>query len=1033
MNNRILYWLRICATIFCCLLFFHITDAQKATTAKLRFEHLGTDQGFPQSVMTDIKQDKTGFLWIGTRDGVYRYDGYEFRPFSHPINDKRFFKNQEINSICVRSDSSVWIAAANGLFYFDAARERLVQFNFASNEDKSFADEGVSSLYEDGNKNLWFVTGEGELLCTGANNKRPSIFFKKDDIENVFVDHTGIIWLGTASHGLYRLDPSTKKLRVYQIEAGNVFSISGNNVKQVLEDKSGKLWIATLSGLNCFDRGTEKFTRYKFDKNISGCIGSNLINRVLEDHNGCIWVATNRGGVSRFDPRTGTFSVYKNDPLDGMSIGNNFATCLYEDAGHVLWVGTNGGSLNKVSLNKQTFTVYKNYDPQPRTHYIISLYCAHDGIWIGTLSGGFFCFNPATSKSRRWHWDESDMVKGTFDTQYGFADAPDGTLWIATTMDGLLSLDRNTGLPKVHRSLAVEQGLEKRYGQYTCICIDQSGKIWLGSSDGLKTYDRGTRRVTNCQDSSLSKDYIGSIVQDEKGMLWVGGAANGLSRIDIKRGTVRKYDLHKNDPDSVSDDRVNTMAFDKQGLLWVASDGGGLSVFDRRTERFKTFTTADGLPSNVVKGLLVDDCNNLWISTGNGISKCVFDRTKPGLPARMEAIKYDIGDGPGSNDFSYNACTKSSDGKLYFGSLNGLVVFDPDSIEDNSYRPPVVITQLLLDNKTVDPTADSQFLRRSITTEKQLTISFRQNVIGFTFAALNFDHPERNSYVYKLEGFDKDWVYTNASNRTVTYTNLRPKKYVFRVKASNNDGVWSDKEAMIALIITPPFWQTWWFYCLCAVFVVGVFYTIYRYRVRQVIKLQTIRNNIASDLHDDIGSTLNSISIFSEVAKQQAKENIPALEEIGISSRKIIDSMSDIVWTINPENDSFEKIVQRMRSFAHQVLKAKKIEMVFKADASLNEIALSMPVRKNFYLIFKEATNNIVKYSEATRVSFVINNAGKEVRLEIRDNGNGFHLNGSLNGNGIKNMKRRAEEIKAQLNIVTAVGEGTSIEVILTT
>lgn len=798
------------------------------------------------------------------------------------------------------------------------------------------------------------------------------------------------------------------------------------------------IWIATYSGLSMLNPKSKSFSNYTLNTSVPRSISSPTLNCVIEDHNGVIWVGGNRGGVSRFDSSTGGFINYKNDPADPQSIGNNFVTTLCEDRSGVLWVGTNGGGLNKVSLNKEKFTVYKNYDPQPRTRYILAMFTSHDGkIWIGTLSGGFFCFDPATKKFTRWHWDEFDMVKGPLNSVYGFDESRDGSLWIVTAMNGLLCLNRKTNKLTVHHSLAATKGLTKIYNQFLNVCIDSYGKLWMGSLTGIDVYDPVAKifnhyATNNHESILLNDDSINSLLKDDKGCIWIGGAGSGLTCIDTRTKKIKNYRPHKNDPDSLSDDEISTLAFDKSGYLWLANNGGGLSVFDIGKEIFRTFSMDDGLPSNVVKGLLVDNCNNLWISTGNGISKCSWDQNESPFNAKLKVRNYDIANGPGSNDFSYNACTKGRDGTLYFGSLNGLVAFNPDSLLDNAYKPPVVLTEFLLNNKPVYP-ADGSLLKNSITIEKEIKLNYRQNVIGFTFAALSYDHPEQNKYAYKLDGFDKDWNYTSASQRTVTYTNLRPAKYIFWLKATNNDGIWNETPTKLILLINPPFWQTWWFYSLCSIFAAAVLYAIYRYRLRQVLRLQMIRNNIASDLHDDIGSTLNSISIFSEVAKQQAKGNIPALEEIGISSRKVIDSMSDIVWTINPENDSFEKIIQRMRSFAFQLLRAKGIEMVFKTDQSLNSISLPMLVRKNFYLIFKEATNNLVKYSCASRAIFLINHSSRQIRVEIRDNGKGFDINLESQGNGIKNMRRRADEIKASLTITSVVNEGTSLELVLQT
>jgi signal transduction histidine kinase len=284
-----------------------------------------------------------------------------------------------------------------------------------------------------------------------------------------------------------------------------------------------------------------------------------------------------------------------------------------------------------------------------------------------------------------------------------------------------------------------------------------------------------------------------------------------------------------------------------------------------------------------------------------------------------------------------------------------------------------------------------------------------------------------------LEGFDKDWIYTNASKPFADYTNLDPDEYIFKVKGSNNDGVWNETPATIRLIITPPFWQTGWFRILMVAAIGAIIYGVYRYRLREVIRLQMIRNNIASDLHDEVGSTLNSISILSSVAKQQAGRSLPALDQIGENSRKIVEAMNDIVWTINPENDSFEKILVRMRSFAHQVMKAKQIEFRFDADEKMDDLSMPMQTRKNFYLIFKEATINIAKYSSASHANFSVTGSDHQIQLTIRDNGIGFDTNNTSSGNGIKNMQRRANEIKADLKIESAAGEGTRVELVLKT
>jgi two-component sensor histidine kinase len=347
---------------------------------------------------------------------------------------------------------------------------------------------------------------------------------------------------------------------------------------------------------------------------------------------------------------------------------------------------------------------------------------------------------------------------------------------------------------------------------------------------------------------------------------------------------------------------------------------------------------------------------------------------------------------------------------------------------NNDYRPPVYITNLKIFNNTVYPHDADSILKQPVELTRQITLSYYQNDILLEFAGLNYFHPEKNQYQYKLEPYNKEWLTTDASKRVANYTNLNPGKYVFKVRASNNDGVWNLQETSLAIIITPPFWQTWWFRTMIALAVVGLVYGVYRYRLQQVMRLQNIRNRIASDLHDDIGSTLNSISVYSEVAKNDPDKKEYSLNMIGESSRKVIDAMSDIVWTINPENDSFENIILRMRSLAYNLLRAKDIEFSFKADETLHHLKLSLEKRRNFYLIFKEALNNLIKYSKAKRVQISLLHHSSTITLLIRDDGLGFDATKKYNGNGLTNIKKRAKEINAELTIESGENTGTSLQ-----
>jgi two-component sensor histidine kinase len=363
---------------------------------------------------------------------------------------------------------------------------------------------------------------------------------------------------------------------------------------------------------------------------------------------------------------------------------------------------------------------------------------------------------------------------------------------------------------------------------------------------------------------------------------------------------------------------------------------------------------------------------------------------------------------------------------LMSSDQKGFVVFNLDSILYPAAPDIVRFSFIKLDER--DMPLDSLLKSGSLRLKYNGYSS-----IHFKFSDYSLINQRKIHCEYTLyNGGDTAWNKVEGEPE-ITITKISPGNYKLLLRASNGFGVYSPEITAFGISINPPFTKTIWFILLMATLIAAILYGIYRYRLQQIKRLQVIRNNIASDLHDDIGSTLNSISIYSEVARQQAEKEIPALDLIGINSRKIIESMSDIVWTINPENDSFEKIIIRMRSFAHQLLKAKKVEYTFEVDEKLNSVALPMQVRKNFYLVFKEAVTNLVKYSGASRVAISLNADNKTIILIIRDNGTGIPVNSETQGNGLMNMKRRAEEIHADLKIISANGEGTGIELTLNT
>jgi two-component sensor histidine kinase len=421
-----------------------------------------------------------------------------------------------------------------------------------------------------------------------------------------------------------------------------------------------------------------------------------------------------------------------------------------------------------------------------------------------------------------------------------------------------------------------------------------------------------------------------------------------------------------------------------------------------------------------------DRSGNLWIGTNNGLLKFNIKDKK--------FTKYTVEDGLCSGEFQANAvCSDTKNGLIYFGTANGVVSFNPVHIVSNSYVPPVVITDIKILDQSLASIPDTSLVniyRR----EKKLLLKYDQNFFSFEFAALNYNNSKANKYAYILEGVDRQWHQAGTQN-FAGYTDIRPGHYTFKVKASNNDGVWNDQPVIVGVVISPPWWNTWWFYTLCFLAACAIIYVIYRIRIEQVLKVYRLRSSIAKDLHDDVGSALSSIALLSNISeKAKTKASLKPEEifsRIGDTSKRMIDLMDDIVWSVNPDNDRFSNMLVRMREYAAEMLESKNIDFSFHIANDIDELRIPMQMRKDYFLIFKEAINNLAKCSDCTHANISIEKVNKNIITTIADNGKGFDAQIINSGNGLKNMQQRALAIKAKLHIETGPGKGTSITLIM--
>jgi signal transduction histidine kinase/ligand-binding sensor domain-containing protein len=1014
--------------------------AQKNNFPFQQFERITAENGLSNNAVYQVIQDKKGFLWFLTGNGLNRYDGYDFKIYSYdpadsnslaaglfyslvqdkngllwfnsenegiysfnPVTekfihyrnntkDRNSLKDDLTQGLAVDKAGTIWIATQSGLDKLDPQTNTFTHITHERNEKTSISNNFISAITIDEDDNLWLVTAEPGLDYFNTQTQKLIQHFNFGSSSNPIEDwnihpyganagRNGNVWIGSRVDGLYCYNTRSKKITHYQHEKKNPYSLSDNGVYKAYEDKKGNLWLATDAAggsIEYYDQASGRFYHKPIDD----------IQYIdfLEDNSGKIWIGT-MNGIYTCSPPLKKFESYSHVKGDKNTLSGNAVYSFLRDHNGNMLVGANTvnifdsvtkkfipfGLNNLSGLLLQNCFVWKMFQDSKNI------------LWIATIFG-LFSYDPVTKAQHWYRFDDEDSTSLGASSCTGIIEDSKGRYWVTTWGGGLEAFDPVSGK---FRYFMVHEG-----------------------------------------ENSISTNTVGGIFEDSKGTLYIGGGGtSGLITFNPDKETFKIYKHRVNNPNSPGSDVAQNFLESKNGVIWFC--GGGVNAFDPETEKFRAFTMKDGLCSNSISSIVADNAGNYWLGTQNGLS-CFTPPENPFDPtSKFHFRNYNKSDGLPGNTMAFSAAYKDSDGKLYFGTESfGFFCFKPEDLNDNKFKPPVYITDLKLFNTSIHPHEADSILKQPIELTQQITLTYNQNDLSLEFAALNYIHPEKNQYQYKLENFNKGWITTDATRRYADYTNLNPGKYIFRVRAANNDGIWSPHEASLVIIIAPPFWQTWWFRTLIALAAAGLIYGIYRYRLQQVLRLQNIRNRIASDLHDDIGSTLNSISVYSEVAKNDPEKKEYSLNMIGESSRKVIDAMSDIVWTINPENDSFENIILRLRSLAYNLLRAKDIEFTFKADETLNHLKLSLEKRRNFYLIFKEALNNLIKYSRARRVQISLLYDSNRITLLIRDDGLGFDTTKKYNGNGLTNIRNRAKEINAQLHIESGEGIGTSIQLI---
>lgn len=1030
----------------------------------LQFDNLTIEDGLSQSTINGIVQDRHGFIWIATQDGLNRYDGYTFTCYKNDPQNVNSLSGNNIFSLVQDTRGIMWIGTSgNGLDRYDPELETVTHYRHNPNDSGSLAD---------------------------------------DFVKVVLVDRQGRIWVGTENSGLDCFLPARQHFTHYIHDAANAQSLSDNNVTSICQDVSGSVWVGTKSGLNRLDALHNTFDQYYNDPDLDTSLPDNAINAIYEDRQTRLWVGT-KNGLVQWDGQGSAVKTYQHDPGNPDSLSNNDVTVVYEDRQDRLWVGTKNG-INLFNPKRDAFEVIQEGLSNSN---IGAIYEDHSGnLWFGTNTAGLYKF----SRKNFLHYKKQKLstIGSTENSIWAICEDQSGRLWLGTENDGVCCFDRSLQQticyrhdPKDHRSLS--------YDKVQAVFKDSRGLIWVGTENGLNRFvpDQQTfvRYFPDPDNSnSLSDKDIMSIGEDHLGMLWIATYNGGLNQFDVVHGTFKHYTHHPDQNGCISHNRVYCVSEDHQGFLWVGTSKG-LNRFDRNTQTFKhfihdpanpqslpdsriysiiesrakdclwiatknglnrldlstqtftLFSEKDGLPNNTVYAVVEDNNGNLWLSTNRGLSRF---NIKTG---RLRNFTRE--DGLQSNEFNLGAYYQNRSNEMFFGGINGFNVFVPEKVADHPYPPNVVLTAFKVFDKTVLSIKD-------LLHPQTIHLSYRDSFFAFEFAGLDFLAPEKNQYAYQLVGFDQDWIFC-GQRRYASYTNLDGGRYLFKVKASNANGVWNEQGLSINLVLQTPPWKTWWAltgYVLLMSGMLAAYLQFKNKRHQKEIQVQKLKhetemlkekNRIQEEVErisrHDLKTPLNSIIALPQVLlqdrsfSQEQRGLIKSIEKSGYLMLKMVDlslnlfKMENRTYRLQPIKINITRIIQSILTDLKNAAASKDVRFDLRMEnRSTNQAFGIMGEELLCYSMLANLLKNAVEASpqHCTVTIHLFREPNGQACIQINNQGvvpekirNRFFEKyttlGKKGGTGLGTYSARlmAEIMGGQISMETDELEGTTIEV----
>jgi signal transduction histidine kinase/ligand-binding sensor domain-containing protein len=1024
-----------------------VTCVAQPLPPEIRYKHLSLEQGLSQSTVFATLQDRQGYMWFGTEDGLNRYDGYQFTVYRRRDQDSLSLPDNYVTSLLEDSRANLWVGTySGGVALLDRSTGKFKRIVLPEWGNRGTGTNAVMSLTHNIEGDVWVAVWNSGVSRFNPRSQTWTHFAhdtsKGSLVDNrvryVYADRVGFVWVCTFG-GLDRYDPDTGEFT--HCVQGTVAppGLRDRRFMCAYEDRGGDLWFGTFDGgLVLYERRKKALTKVFASGSSSSALSSNRIAAIGESDDGILWVGTWDAGVGLLDKLSGQVVTERQKWADRQSLSADAIRSVFRDRTGGMWIGTSGGGVNHFDPERFKFRHLRQVENELQSlgNSNIRSLCAdrNDLLWIGTM-GGLDCYNLQSHQYKHYRHEPARKTSISSDLVTAILEDSDGKLWVGTDGGGLNLFNPASNTFRAFRN---NQSDSATIGYDYIIALHEGrdGALWIGTSGGgLTRMDRHTFKCQRFQrrgnsPDQISGNYVYAIHEEESGELWLGTWGAGVTVFNPSTKQTRVYQHDPARRTSLNSNTVLDIFRDRHGHLWLGTLGGGVDRYDSTTDGFGHITERDGLPNSTVYGILEDSTGQLWMSTNNGIA--CYDATE------RVFRNYGVSEGVQSLEFSQNAFCRGSRGRLFFGGINGVNIIEPEHLPVTGDIPPVVITQIkVMDQDVTVPTLPEQVL----------VLAPEENFLSFMFSALDYTAPEQNAYRYMLEGLDRTWVEA-GTRHYAAYTDLQPGEYVFRVQGCNSDRFWNAQGASLQIHVNPPVWRTLWFRALALALILGMAFGFYRERLKRLRKEKAFqaefsrklnesqeneRKRIAGELHDSLGQNLLTIkNRLARCSDGSASIRLKTeIAEVAAGVQHAIEEIREISSDLHPHMLERLGLTRTIESTARKCATSSSISI--KATVDNVDGLLSPTEEINAFRIVQEGLNNVVKHSKASECTVVVEKNNGECLITIKDDGCGFvpqrdpGERDTHGGFGLLHMAERVRLLHGSMDVVSTPGNGTTL------